>query len=88
MDIQRALRYWQKEGLLSLEETADGKLCGIGLLPFPEDSTDTEEASSSPAPSAVSLEETPASAAGENVSGSQPVNQPQEPQIRHKPDTS
>ena len=22
MDIQRALRYWQKEGLLSLEETA------------------------------------------------------------------
>lgn len=82
-DILRALRYWQKEGLLSLEETADGKLCGIGLLPFPEDSTDREEASSSPAPSAVSLEETPASAAGENVSGSQPVNQPQEPQIRH-----
>lgn len=82
-DILRALRYWQKEGLLSLEETADGKLCGIGLLPFPEDSTNTEEASSSPAPSAVSLEETPASAAGENVSGSQPANQPQEPQIRH-----
>ena len=78
MDIQRALRYWQKEGLLSLEETADGKLCGIGLLPFPEDSTDTEEASSSPAPSAVSPKETPASAAGENVSGSQPVNLPQE----------
>lgn len=83
MDIQRALRYWQKEGLLSLEETADGKLCGIGLLPFPEDSTDTEEASSSPAPSAVSLEETPASAAGETFCASQPVNQPQEPQIRH-----
>lgn len=82
-DILRALRYWQKEGLLSLEETADGKLCGIGLLPFPEDSTDREEASSSPAPSAVSLEETPASTAGENVSGSQPVNLPQEPQIRH-----
>lgn len=83
MDIQRALRYWQKEGLLSLEETADGKLCGIGLLPFPEDSTDTEEASSSPAPSAVSLEETPASAAGETFCASQPVNLPQEPQIRH-----
>lgn len=82
-DILRALRYWQKEGLLSLEETADGKLCGIGLLPFPEDSTDTKEASSSPAPSAVSPKETPASAAGENVSGSQPVNLPQEPQIRH-----
>lgn len=32
MDIQRALRYWQKEGLLSLEETADGKLCGIGVF--------------------------------------------------------
>lgn len=83
MDIQRALRYWQKEGLLSLEETADGKLCGIGLLPFPEDSTDTEEASSSPAPSAVSPEETPASAAEETFCASQPVNQPQEPQIRH-----
>lgn len=82
-DILRALRYWQKEGLLSLEETADGKLCGIGLLPFPEDSTDREEASSSPAPSAVSLEETPASAAGETFCASQPVNQPQEPQIRH-----
>lgn len=82
-DILRALRYWQKEGLLSLEETADGKLCGIGLLPFPEDSTDTKEASSSPAPSAVSLEETPASAAGETFCASQPVNLPQEPQIRH-----
>lgn len=82
-DILRALRYWQKEGLLSLEETADGKLCGIGLLPFPEDSTDTEEASSSPAPPAVSLEETPASAAGETFCASQPVNLPQEPQIRH-----
>ena len=83
MDIQRALRYWQKEGLLSLEETADGKLCGIGLLPFPEDSTDTEEASSSPAPPAVSLEETPASAVGETFCASQPVNLPQDPQIRH-----
>ena len=83
MDIQRALRYWQKEGLLSLEETADGKLCGIGLLPFPEDSTDTKEASSSPAPSAVSPEETPASAAEETFCASQPVNLPQEPQIRH-----
>lgn len=82
-DILRALRYWQKEGLLSLEETADGKLCGIGLLPFPEDSTDTKEASSSPAPSAVSLEETPASAAEETFCASQPVNLPQEPQIRH-----
>lgn len=82
-DILRALRYWQKEGLLSLEETADGKLCGIGLLPFPEDSTDTEEASSSPAPSAVSPKETPASAAGETFCASQPVNLPQEPQIRH-----
>lgn len=54
-----------------------------GLLPFPEDSTDTEEASSSPAPPAVSLEETPASAAGETFCASQPVNLPQEPQIRH-----
>lgn len=34
-------------------------------------------------PVCCSLEETPASAAGENVSCSQPANQPQEPQIRH-----
>lgn len=33
MDIQRALRYWQKEGLLSLGgKPADGKLCGIGVF--------------------------------------------------------
>ena len=50
MDILRALRYWQKAGLLSLEETADGKLCGISLLPFPED---TDAASAAPAVTAL-----------------------------------
>jgi DnaD/phage-associated family protein len=33
MDVIRALRYWQKVNLLSLEETADGQICGIHLLP-------------------------------------------------------
>jgi DnaD/phage-associated family protein len=32
MDVIRALRYWQKVGLLSLEENADGQICGIHLL--------------------------------------------------------
>lgn len=81
MDIQRALRYWQKEGLLSLEETADGKLCGIGLLPFPETSTATEELSSIPA--TVSPEDQTVSAITETNPVSQPADLPQEPQIRH-----
>ena len=83
MDIQRALRYWQKAVLLSLEETADGKLCGISLLPFPEDPTITEESSSTPAAAAVPLEESPAVSAVETVSASKPADLPKEPQIRH-----
>lgn len=36
MDVVRALRYWQKVGLMTLEETAGGKICGINFLPVPE----------------------------------------------------
>jgi DnaD/phage-associated family protein len=34
MDVIRALRYWQKVNLLALEETTDGQICGIELLPM------------------------------------------------------
>ena len=59
MDVQRALRYWQKAGLLALDETADKKLCGISLLPFPEDTADMTEQSSTR--SASSTKEAPVS---------------------------
>ncbi|MCI7106568.1 MAG: DnaD domain protein [Agathobacter sp.] len=39
MDIIRALRYWQKVGLLTMEEDASGHICGINLLPMPETET-------------------------------------------------
>lgn len=45
MDVVRALRYWQKMELLSLEEDAGGHICGIRLLPIPasmEDSVSAE----------------------------------------------
>lgn len=35
MDVIRALRYWQKVGLLSLEEDSDNQICGIRFLPIP-----------------------------------------------------
>lgn len=35
MDVMRALRYWQKAGLLSLDEDKDMQICGLHLLPFP-----------------------------------------------------
>lgn len=37
MDVVRALRYWQKVGLIALEETAGGKICGINFLPIPKE---------------------------------------------------
>ena len=37
-DIFRALKYWEKEQLLSLHLDPDKKLCGITLLELPEDS--------------------------------------------------
>lgn len=34
MDVIRALRYWQKTGLLRLDETTQGEICGIHMLPY------------------------------------------------------
>lgn len=36
MDVNRALRYWQKSGLLALDENASGEICGISFLPVPD----------------------------------------------------
>lgn len=47
MDVVRALRYWQKMELLSLEEDAGGHICSIRLLPIPASAEDS-------APAAVS----------------------------------
>ena len=37
MDVARALRYWQRVGLLALEENPNQEICGISLLPMPKD---------------------------------------------------
>ena len=34
MDIIRALRYWQKTGILQLDENPEGQICGIHMLPL------------------------------------------------------
>lgn len=34
MDIIRALRYWQKTGILRLDENPEGQICGIHMLPL------------------------------------------------------
>ena len=34
MDVIRALRYWQKAGIMKLDEDQDGQICGIHLLSF------------------------------------------------------
>lgn len=48
-DILRALKYWSKVGLISLEENADHKLCGISLIP-PVASASGETAASKVSP--------------------------------------
>ncbi len=34
MDVIRALRYWQKAGILSLDEDSQGQICGIHMLSY------------------------------------------------------
>lgn len=34
MDVIRALRYWQKAGILSLDENSQGQICGIHMLAY------------------------------------------------------
>lgn len=47
MDIIRALRYWQKTGILRLDENPEGQICGIHMLPlyketYPQDFVATQ----------------------------------------------
>jgi DnaD/phage-associated family protein len=57
MDVIRALRYWQKVNLLSLEETPDGQICGIHLLSTGGSTDDAMDSMGSLAP-VVSLART------------------------------
>lgn len=43
-DILRALRYWEKQGILTIQ-MSDQQITEISLLPFPEAATETEPAS-------------------------------------------
>lgn len=49
MDVVRALRYWQKAGLLSLDENKDMEICGLHLLPYPA-AKPTESSAAVPEP--------------------------------------
>lgn len=56
MDVTRALRYWQRVGLLALEESPEGEICGISFLPMPKPAAPAvvkEEPASQPKAAAV-----------------------------------
>ncbi len=40
-DIVRALKYWEKKGILSLDYTTENIPCGVCMLPFPNESRTT-----------------------------------------------
>lgn len=84
MDVVRALRYWQKERLLALDETADGKLCGISLLPFPEAtaSVDKKEAFAPEKTISASEETTYADSSAQEVPAVSAAPVKEEPQMR------
>lgn len=50
MDVVRALRYWQKAGLLALDEDKDMQICGLHLLPYPAKAPVITEAVPEPEP--------------------------------------
>jgi hypothetical protein len=37
MDVIRALRYWQKAGIVNLDEDPTGQICGIHMLSFDQE---------------------------------------------------
>ena len=37
MDVIRALRYWQKTGIVNLDEDPSGQICGIHMLSFDQE---------------------------------------------------
>lgn len=75
-DILRALKYWAKQGLLSLDFTDNKKLCGIALLAPAVPSGTQETPSSTP--------EQPAD--GDNVSSSQPLTPERVSQLKQNED--
>lgn len=56
MDVTRALRYWQRIGLLALDENSKGEICGISLLPMPE-ARSQEPMQTAPSPAAVTAQD-------------------------------
>lgn len=40
-DVARALRYWEKTGLLKLAQDMDGEICGVTFVPFSSDVSDS-----------------------------------------------
>ena len=75
-DILRALKYWAKQGLLSLDFTDNKKLCGIALLAPSVPSGSQETPSSTP--------EQPAD--GGNVSSPQPLTPERVSQLKQNED--
>lgn len=75
-DILRALKYWAKQGLLSLDFTDNKKLCGIALLAPAVPSGTQETPSSTP--------EQPAD--GGNVSSPQPLTPERVSQLKQNED--
>lgn len=75
-DILRALKYWAKQGLLSLDFTDNKKLCGIALLAPAVPSETQETPSSTP--------EQPAD--GGNVSSPQPLTPERVSQLKQNED--
>lgn len=75
-DILRALKYWAKQGLLSLDFTDNKKLCGIALLAPAVPSGTQETPSSTP--------EQPAD--GDNVASPQPLTPERVSQLKQNED--
>ena len=75
-DILRALKYWAKQGLLSLDFTDDKKLCGISLLAPAVPSGTQETPSSTPEQHAD----------GDNVSSPQPLTPERVSQLKQNED--
>ena len=75
-DILRALKYWAKQGLLSLDFTDNKKLCGIALLAPAAPSRTQEAPSSTP--------EQPAD--GDNISSPQPLTPERVSQLKQNED--
>ncbi len=60
MDVIRALRYWQKAGIVKLDEDPTGQICGIHMLSFDQESiTTTTESISNRSAASASMQAQP-----------------------------